>query len=223
MNKRNTFGTMLPGSAGRIGLALLAAFCFAPQLSAGGSNWGWRVCYLLSPSSEREAKTVQPENATGTGLTASVHRYVVDRLLDLADIFTIEFSAGELDAEVRLTRYGVLGAGIGCPGVIGWSHPRAGGLFEQGVWHADLLFLTAGKIVKRAVWGTPVCVNLKEAGVADMKVRQVSKCEDIWAVGVKIAVFFGVKFQIHPVEIADFFTGLVGIDLENDDMQRRIE
>ena len=191
------------------GWILAVALFFSFELSAGTFGPGRRLCYLLSSFSSSGAS----EQSFGS----SAGSYFRNRLFDLADIFTVEFSAGELDAEACLTRYAALGAGIGRPGVIGWSFPRLCGVFEQGSWHADCLFLTAGRSVKRTISGTPVFIDCRTCGFFDAEEMQTLRHRDPWEIGIKAAGFFGIRFMIHPVEIADFFTGLIGIDIRSDD------
>jgi hypothetical protein len=45
----------------------------------------------------------------------------------------------------------------------------------------------------------------------------VDKDVDFWKVGGNFSIFIGGGFGIHPIEVADFFTGLVGVDISEDD------
>ena len=44
------------------------------------------------------------------------------------------------------------------------------------------------------------------------------KARDYWALELGASCLLGVKVSIHPVAIADFFTGLILIDVEDDDL-----
>ena len=44
------------------------------------------------------------------------------------------------------------------------------------------------------------------------------KARDYWALELGASCLFGVKVGIHPVAIADFLTGLILIDIEDDDL-----
>jgi hypothetical protein len=147
--------------------------------------------------------------------------YLPNRIVDLMDIFSLEIGFGPaIRGEARLTRACQLGAGVGATikGVKGINR-QYGGAMEEG-WDASFLMVSAenkerektSRGVKKFYYyatGTP----LPTEKVYDL----YEGARDYWAFGADAAALVEVNFEAHPIEIADFITGWVFIDLKSDD------
>lgn len=142
--------------------------------------------------------------------------YFPDRFMDLLDCFTLELGANEIGAEVYATRLVDIGANIGYPITIGWTQGRKYGIFTTKGWQADFFNLSAYELYRSSL-----CGNYNESRDSYTGFATIENCRkfdnDPCAIGGKVAVYLSVKFQVHPVEIADFLCGLVLIDFQDDD------
>ena len=143
--------------------------------------------------------------------------YIPNRLVDLADCFTVELSAGEIALDAYLTRYATVGGGIGYSALLGWSGDyRAYGAYTQRGWNGDFFPLNACEIQRDNLFGSYNSARAVNCGLANCE-NMKNLQEDPYAIGGKAAFWFGVKLQFHPVQFADFLTGLFFIDICDDD------
>ncbi len=172
----------------------------------------------LSPSSP-----VQEEK--GSHANDMVHAllfYIPNRLIDATDIFTITFGVGGHAAmDVHLTNYFQLG---------GWSGPnyfltkgyarQYGGGYQHGskggilCYDYDDLFVSDTFGTVKEYYVDQTSFGLTSPDLDAYKEKDL----DFWAIGAEAGWLFNVKVNIHPLEIADFITGIVFYDLMGDDI-----
>jgi len=148
--------------------------------------------------------------------------YFPNLFMDLGDIFSLSLGVGaESGVEVRLTRWCQLGGMYGNDYFVEKAYNRTyGGGYNDG--YDFQLFPLASEVrsIDPVFGGTSICI------IKDNKARVLSpddklykeNIRDFWAVGAKVGWLILVSFDIHPVQIADFFTGIVAYDLCDDNM-----
>ncbi|MCP3985862.1 MAG: hypothetical protein GY723_15880 [bacterium] len=158
--------------------------------------------------------------ATERSPTAKVMLYLPDRLLDFLDIMSFDVHVGTgLYINYHMTR--ALQAGIGFRGTggLGWhDHRSLGGLgqAESGIVLVALgAQAFAGSMAGTSgVWSTADTM----AGLHQPTDRIYQEFRDYWAIGESVTLlFFGLEWDLHPVELADFLLGWGAIDILNDD------
>jgi len=152
--------------------------------------------------------------------------YVPNVILDALDCFSGAIGLGlALGGEIHFTRYVSLGLGAWASVLnVHWYFNRnlAFSLYDVG---AIAAFGPFRAFVKNLYgWGTRWkdgrpsggVVTLKKGGLFRRSDRAVTQgYSDPWAIG------FGWNAELHPVEVADFFTGLITftfVDISRDDL-----
>lgn len=153
-------------------------------------------------------------------IPAKVALYFPDRVLDLLDIvsFDIHFGGG-IQANAHATRAVQLGAGLRSVGGIGWHDNRSLGVESQR--EAGLSLLVLGSQAYSGMRaGTSGIQDVSDSIVGFHRPTDLlyQEYRDYWAVGASVtALFLGIDFDFHPIELGDFLGGLVCLDLCNDD------
>lgn len=146
--------------------------------------------------------------------------YLPDRLLDLADVASLDLHLGfGLYANVHATR--ALQAALGVRGVtgVGWHERRSLGLREQEDTGLVLVAFGAESTSGRTS-GTSGIFSWAEtlAGLQDPRDVLYQEVRDYWALGGAATVLvLGLDFDLHPLQVADFAAGWVGVDFLRDD------
>lgn len=200
--------------------------------------WGWRIFYRNSENvaekelqekddtgkKEAEESTPAPESEIDWSAVAyNVLWYLPNCLLDLADCFTLEIGAGEFGINFNATKYASFGGSIGHSYNAGWTHKRQIGLFQDASYNADFVCLSKFEKSRRAILGYHNKFHVFNYTNADiLNFPATLKHEDPYAIGVKAACIIGVNFQFHPVEFADFLTGLFLFDICDDSKKETV-
>lgn len=211
----------------------LAVFCmFALICNANADFTSFNTLNILSASENiensdaapaEEEKVEQDETINWKNLGYNILWYLPNRLLDLADCFTIEFEAGDYGADVYLTRYANIGAGAGYSYGMGWSHGRQYGFFNEPNYNANFLCFGTESKQRKNILGSYKYFNYTNTSCADIFMfPDTLKHEDPYAIGAKVSFLVGAKVQFHPVEFADFIAGLFLFDISNDDRIKTI-
>jgi hypothetical protein len=151
---------------------------------------------------------------------ARVILYLPDRLLDLADLASLDLHLGfGLYANLHATR--ALQAGLGARGItgFGWHERRSLGIREQRESSFVLAALgaeaSAGTLTGTSgihAWSETLA-GLQEPG--DTLYQEV---RDYWAVGAALTLLFiGVDLDFHPLQAADLVAGVATVDFLGDD------
>ena len=143
--------------------------------------------------------------------------YIPKRLSDFMDIFTIEAGVGEIGAGIQLTRYASFGAGVGQRYMLGMSLNDQYGIYKQSGWYADIMRFSASDIQRKNVIGGYLPFLTFDSKMVNIDRMRAEKAVDPYAIGFNIGCYVDFKFQIHPLELADFFTGIFCYDLSEDD------
>jgi hypothetical protein len=146
--------------------------------------------------------------------------YLPDRLLDLADVLSLDLHLGfGLYANVHATR--ALQATLGARGVtgLGWHDRRSLGLREQEDTGVVLLAVGA-ESTSGTLSGTSGIFSWAEtlAGLQDPEDVLYQEVRDYWGLGVAATLLFlGIDLELHPLQVADFAAGCLTVDFLGDD------
>ncbi len=146
--------------------------------------------------------------------------YIPNRLLDLLDIVSIELKSGAvIGAEARVTRAFGIGGEVGTYGSALKGYNRQYGFAVTEGAEGQFFFGSAMDLARPLVWGDieRYWIQGTNFPLPSNRIYQ-EKARDYWALELGASCLLGVKVSIHPVAIADFFTGLILIDVEDDDL-----
>ena len=146
--------------------------------------------------------------------------YLPDRLLDLADVASLDLHLGfGFYANVHATR--ALQAGLGVRGItgIGWHERRSLGLRAQQ--DSGLVLAAIGAEASAGAFtGTSGIYAWSETltGLQRPADPLYQEVRDYWAVGAAFTlIFLGLDLDLHPLQAADFAAGLATVDFLGDD------
>jgi hypothetical protein len=154
-------------------------------------------------------------------LHAVVGYYFLNRVLDTVDILTVNVGVGPaLHAEAHATNFVRLGAGGAYLASLGTgAAPREAGFFGRGIGEFTLLNWSAKRVHYDEYLSTGKDYDLTSVEFRDPTQQLYRKKEDFWSVGGSLGLLIvGGQLEVHPVQIADWLTGWVGIDFLNDDL-----
>lgn len=150
-----------------------------------------------------------------------------DRIIDALDMVTFETGIVGLGADVHVTQWATLGAHMEAAfGSVWWNYnrnlgfgPRYAMILRFGPWHSYNMKMFGVGLGWDKGWPGAGAIRLRKRGVfsVDDKIVQYGWV-DPWAIGAR---FFGWgTVDLHPIEVADFITGLLTIgfiDISQDD------
>lgn len=146
--------------------------------------------------------------------------YIPNRVMDFLDIFSIKLGTGVTSKlKIKFTHAFGFGYGVGPTGSVEWSYGRRYGTsLDNG---KEIFFLGDGYYDIQREYSTGRLADYwyESSGMQwpdDPMFAPPAKNEksyyDYWAFEVEAAAFINVKFAFHPVEFADFFTGIFCYD-----------
>ena len=152
--------------------------------------------------------------------------YVPNLIMDSLDIWSLQLKFGPtIGAGFRITRAFGLGAEAGMTiGAFKDVNRQYGFAFEKG-YQAQLPFVSAeavsvvnpiGSVQQYWQHGSnfPLCTN---------EIYNIySGARDYWAIEAYASALVGARVAIHPIDIADFITGIFFFDLKNDDIRLKL-
>lgn len=148
--------------------------------------------------------------------------YIPNRAMDLMDMFSLKLGFGpKIKLEGRLTRFIAAGGGIGTTANLVKEYNRQYGCDIEDGWDTSIFWFTAedSEVAKstrgvKKYWYQYNGIPTPTEQIYDFH----EGARDYWEIGGECALLLNVHFALHPVDIADFFTGLVFIDLKGDDL-----
>ena len=159
----------------------------------------WDACWELVKYGARE-----------TGL------YLANLGGDLLDIVTIDFSFGNtFAADVHVTNFVDFGVENTDAYFIGYGPFHRYGVGRRQAQRVSALCWSWEDIYVSQVLGTQPSFTLKDNSFNLIRYYTNAYADrniDIWAVGVRAAMFLGVAIDFHPVEVLDFFCQFANFD-----------
>ncbi len=148
--------------------------------------------------------------------------YPANLVLDALDVFTVNVGAGPVaDISLQATAAFWGGGNVGMSGKLYKAYNRQYGAgIEQG-WYWELV--AVGQEDRSVIDGTALVNKYTENrdGVPDFRSRVYdleTGARDYWACGGSLGLLVIADLYLHPVEIADFITGIFLYDLKGDDI-----
>jgi hypothetical protein len=149
--------------------------------------------------------------------------------LDLLDVVSIELHLGLIGpitreggiyANIHATRAIQAGGGFRRIEGFGWHDQRSLGMQFEEEANLNLLCFSASHYSGQRLGTSGYRTGFQKIlGVCDPKLPVYQEFSDYWSVGGSLTlVAIGVSADIHPVEIADFLSGFIGVDVGNDDV-----
>ncbi|HJO91761.1 MAG TPA: hypothetical protein QF753_00030 [Victivallales bacterium] len=144
--------------------------------------------------------------------------YIPNRLIDLTDIISLEGGLGpEASLELTLTKWFQFGGSYGDRYFIESGYNRQyGGGYSSG-YNASFACLNNEQQMVDYTFGTvKPYVNLDDSNritPCPCKKPYVNGIVDFWRIGIKAGWIVDVGISVHPVAIANFFTGFFFVRL----------
>ena len=149
--------------------------------------------------------------------------YLPNLVMDLLDIFTLDLKAGLFaGAGARVTRAFGFGGLCGTNGGIYKEINRQYGIALEDGYQAQMGFLTVEDISiinpigsVKEVWAHGSNFPTCNESIYNL----YTGARDYWAIEAYLYFLAGAKVGLHPIEIADFITGIFFYDLKGDDIK----
>lgn len=158
---------------------------------------------------------------SSAGVADKILLYVPNRIVDFSDIITGSLSFGTAAGlDIRMTRAMDFGAGAGVTArAIKGYNQQYGGAIDK-YWNASFMCLS-GEDSERSLttrWVKEYIYHSSGMALPSEPMYDFyTGSRDYWEIGVAVDLILGVSFEFHPVELADFITGFVFIDIKGDD------
>lgn len=228
----------------RVAIGLAVCTMIPLNLSARHSGWSFFSKFQSSDARGKVAESRASENVAaqesgqGSGETKIDETkidetkigdillwYIPNRVCDFVDIFSIELGAGpNARVDLYLTRACALGGGFGDSYMVGWDRrffggeKRLGRFADEFSYDGNIICVCYDKCSHRNWFGNFPSFRVDRGGLIRLHSKPfVERNEDFWQLGVDLGLLIDAKVMIHPLAICDFITGLVCIDLEDDD------
>jgi|GEM_PF-1618444 hypothetical protein len=166
-----------------------------------------------------EEAAIDDSGSAMNGIGGKLLMYIPNRIVDFLDIFSIELKSGAaIGAEFSITRAFGLGGEFGAYGSAVKGYNRQYGFaLSEGV-EAQAVSASYINLQRPVVYGNVERFWVQGSNFPCPSNRLYrEKIRDYWAIELGAICLAGAKVSIHPVSLADFFTGLILLDLENDD------
>ncbi|MCP3965494.1 MAG: hypothetical protein GY750_12425 [Lentisphaerae bacterium] len=161
-------------------------------------------------------------SAKADGVVDKIFLYIPNRIIDAFDMFTLNVGVGPVARlEFKATHACQFGAGIGATAKLIKDYNRQYGAGLQNGWNMAFLCMGAEdtertnttRLVKE-YWEHYDGFCSPEQRIYDI----YEGARDYWEVGGAVGLGLEVEFYLHPIDIADFVTGIFFIDLKGDDL-----
>jgi len=144
--------------------------------------------------------------------------YIPNRIIDLTDILTLGVGFGpEASLELTMTKWGQIGASYGDRYFLEKAYNRQYGAGYSAGYNASFLFLNSENI-----WVDNLYGNIQNyTNISSQESIYRCPCKppysngnvDFWRLGIKGGWIVDVELAIHPIAVANFFTGFFFIRL----------
>ena len=170
---------------------------------------------MLKKKSEKNKK-IKPEKENKS-LLHIVLMYVPNRIIDLTDIVTMELGFGpEASCNLTATKYCQFGAAYGDRYFLekGYNRQYGGGYYSG--YNASLVHWNNERAFNDYTFGTvkPYVILRNDSDVQSPDKKPYSDgIRDFWKIGFHAGWIVNIGAGIHPLAIANFFTGFLFIRL----------
>jgi len=157
----------------------------------------------------------------GKSILHRLAMWLPNRLVDIDDIFSSSIGVGaESGMQVRLTRYCQYGGSYGSKYYFTKGYSRQyGGAYMNGYNIQDTCWIYENRYVEDCMGTVRPYIIKQDKFTVPTYSQEVYRedIRDLWEIGVGGGWLIYVDFYVHPVEIADFVTGIFLVDIRGDD------
>ena len=161
-------------------------------------------------------------NAKADGVIDKIALYFPNRILDALDVFTVSVGVGPaVQAELHATRGFAFGAGAGAEVMAVKGCNRQYGVCREAGYEVSFAMFNRINLERDGQSRLVVPFVIDEDGFPLPNQRlyePYNGARDYWAIGGSLSLGLTTSVAIHPIEIADFVTGIFFIDLKDDDL-----
>jgi hypothetical protein len=161
-------------------------------------------------------------DAKADDVLSKIALYFPNRIMDALDIFTVSVGVGPVArAKVYATRAFAFGGGAGAEVMVLKGCNRQYGFCRQAGYDISFAVLNRVSLDRDGQTRLIVPFVIDEEGFPSPNERLYefyNGARDYWAIGGDLSLGVATSVAIHPIEIADFVTGIFFIDLKDDDM-----
>ena len=178
-------------------------------------------------SQQEELESVQESTKPWIlrGIQGKLLMYIPNRFVDLFDIFSVSLDMGiAAGVTARLTyAFGLVGKAGSAASLIKGYNRQYGAALTEG-YYGQFFFPMKADLLRPVTYGY---VNMfwiegwNYPFPSNPVFERKTGAFDYWAIEFGAICLVGAKVAIHPVEIADFITGLFLIDISGDDYGTR--
>ncbi len=161
--------------------------------------------------------------ARANDILETVAFYIPNRIMDALDMFSVEVGFGPAARiELMATEYVKGGGGIGATARAVKSYNRQYGFCVQNGYYFQILALGSEEMDRPDEWRTRWVERYRVTrhGIPtyqDNIFNMYEGARDFWRIGGALGLGIEAEVYLHPIDIADFVTGFVLIDLHGDD------
>lgn len=202
-------------------LILIICSVFAFNFDAGAvDSKAWKV-YKEDKQREKRVEKVEETAYSTWRVFRTILLYIPNRIVDFTDIFTFDFSVGDFfEWQMQATRYVQFGGATGESFFIAKAYRRQYGTGYKDTERIGFAFWEKEVTVVDDTTGTlkEYIINFPHFLVANRRLDAFYYDDvDFWKAGISMGWFIGFGFGIDPIAFADFFTGIVFVDISEDD------
>lgn len=148
--------------------------------------------------------------------------YLPNRFLDALDTFTVSLGVGPvIRAELHATRGFAFGAGAGAKVMAIKGCNRQYGVGREEGYDISFAMFNRVNLTRDGQSRLVQPFSIDEDGfpLPNQRLYEFyNGARDYWGIGGSLALGLAGTVAIHPIEIADFVTGIFFIDLKGDDL-----
>jgi len=148
--------------------------------------------------------------------------YFPNRIMDALDVFTVSVGIGPVArAELHATRGFAFGGGVGADVLMVKGCNRQYGVCRETGYDISFAMFNRVRLDRDGQSRLVLPFTIDEDGFplpSQRLYEPYNGARDYWALGGSLSLGIATSVAIHPIEIADFITGIFFIDLKDDDL-----
>lgn len=161
-------------------------------------------------------------DAKADDVLSKIALYFPNRIMDALDIFTMSIGVGPVArAKLYASRGFAFGGGAGAEVMLLKGCNRQYGVCRQAGYDASFAMFNRINLTRDGQSRLVRHFIIDEEGFPSPNERLYEfydGARDYWVIGGDLSLGLATSVGIHPIEIADFITGIFFIDLKDDDM-----
>jgi len=161
-------------------------------------------------------------DARADEVLSKIALYFPNRIMDALDVFSVSVGVGPVvRAELHATRGFAFGGGAGAEVMVLKGCNRQYGVCRQAGYDISFAMFNRVNMTRDGQSRLIVPFVIDEDGfpLPNQRLYELyNGARDYWALGGSLSFGLATSVALHPIEIADFVTGIFFIDLKDDDI-----